>query len=69
MPDFVWAHDTIAGRSGPVPAAVAALPGDRYRLDRKHPTRDSRGDLLPWKDSTKKAPRAATETAPKEATK
>ena len=63
MPDntFVWTKDTLTGVSGPVPRAVVEAFAGRYRVDEKHPTRDTLGQLLPIKAAEPKlsAPKLA----------
>lgn len=46
---FVWAHDKLAQRSGPVHRDLVALFPDRYSTDEEHPVVDERGVLLPSK--------------------
>lgn len=48
-PIFVWAKDTLTGSAGPVSRAVAEAFAGRYRVDDKHPTHDTLGQLLPVK--------------------
>ena len=61
MSDFVWVRDTLTGKSGPISTALAELQPGRYKPNPKHPTRNSRGDLLAWKEPIKAA--KATEAA------
>lgn len=64
----VWARDSRTGHAGPVARAAIEADKNRYKPDEKHPVRDGRGQLLPWKPHADKA--AAPNTDPqKEATK
>ena len=66
-PTFVWAIDTMTGAAGPVSRAVVEAFTGRYRVDDKHPTHDTLGQLLPAKAAEPKlsAPKAARKPATK----
>ena len=66
LDSHVWVRDARTGHAGPEARTTVAADKDRYRPDEKHPVRDHRGHLLPWKPNTSKA---APATDQKEAKK
>ena len=60
---FVWAIDTMTGAAGPVSRAVVEAFTGRYRVDEKHPTHDTLGQLLPAKAAVSNRPVRVTLSA------